>query len=561
MYTSYFGFKEIPFNTLSNPDEFFFSLSARNCETAVIKAIRNHCAAMFLWGDPGVGKSALLRRLAHDLIRTHRFIFPAREGPRIEPVLDCLARLFDLELAGRAPTQKLELLRQKLADSEKIAASQILVIDDAHELPAASVGALLGLAQNRTGRIPRIQLLFAGSPALKSRTYESLQGKINLAKTYWHPIENLTDEEVHRFINQRIEIAGYHGKPLFSDRAVDRIIAYSAGNIGKVSVLCGFSLLNASLENRKMVTDEIVEEEAGHCLLNRDRLPDEITVPLVRENTSPKSHGGFHPGSFRGDIAARYEELGIPRPDIESRDLGDPETRDSERDGTPNSDGKNRYLTSARHARFFWSAMLLVSMLGSDGHSNSPAPRTRVSDSNRVTAEALVATRGEALTQDSTGFPLDPNAHSGILADIEIRERLLKAQEQIMAQRLIAPAGDSALDTYQEIAVLVKKQLQTLDGMVRIKQIYRRLALEAEIQGDWVTAEKFYAKAFKLSPHDGLLETAIARVRNQRLEAGTSRIRTGRPERTKPKVRAETLLWTERDSRPAGLPALEENER
>ncbi|MGH8550438.1 MAG: AAA family ATPase [Methylococcales bacterium] len=540
MYTTYFGFKQIPFDPKLNPSEFYDGLSARINELALIEAIENHCRVMFLWGDPGVGKTALLRKLASDLSRTRQFLFPAREGSRIDPIMDCLFEGLGVDLRVRAPRQKLEILRKRLANSEEPASNRVLVIDDAHELPTATIEDLLGLVQDQAGDVPAIQLLLAGSPALKSRANESWSKHSDVSAICWCHLEGLTGEEVRSFIHQRLELAGYHGEPLFSDRAISRIIDYSEGSIAKVGVLCGFSLLNASLENLKVVTEEIVEEEAVHCLLNIDRVTDDRTVPAGREGATLPSPGGFRDQLIGDGVTARYEELGIPRPDTGTRNETGLETLRVTRPEAPPRGWMTRFSCLARYGTIVLSAMLLVLIIVGDGYSFYTTPIAGIPESNPIRFETSPASDRESAQRDTALLPPDQNENPGNSADVKIQAMLFKAQDQVADQRLFTPAGDNALDTYKEIASLVERQLQTLNDMVQIKQLYQRWGLEAEIQGDWLSAEKFYQKAFKLSPHDKELTAAIERVRNHQVGTDSSNVETRVHELTEPEIEAHS---------------------
>ncbi|MCI0653135.1 MAG: AAA family ATPase [Methylococcaceae bacterium] len=528
MYTTYFGFKQIPFDTKLNPGEFFYGLSARTIGLALTKAIQDHCAAMFLCGDSGVGKTALIRKLAQDLNRTQRFLFPAREGSRIEPILDCLIEGLGLDFRGRAPRQKIEFLRRNLANSDKIAANRTLVIDDAHELSSATIDYLLGVVRDRAGEVPSIQLLFAGSPALKSRVSESWSSRNNGVATAWYHLEGLTDEEVRTFIDRRLELAGYRGGPLFSDRAIQRIIEYSDGNIAKVSVLCGFSLLNASLENLKVVTDKIVEEAAVHCLLNEHPATSDAAAPACRDDATLPSPAVIRDRWIGSELAARYEELGIPRPDSESGNETNPETSGCTRSGPPVRSWHTGFPLMAKYASVVLSAALLLLIIVSNAYSFNTARQAGNPNSDPAATDRTPAADSESARHIPAGLPGEQNEAPGNSADSKIQAMLFKAQGQIAAQRLFAPAGDNALDTYKEIGRLVERQLQTLNDMVRIKQLYQRWGLEAEIQGDWVSAERFYRKAFKLSPQDEELTMAIERVRNQPAGTDSSSLETKR---------------------------------
>lgn len=549
MYTTYFGFTQVPFNTKLDLADFFYGGSARKNESAILQAIKNSCGTMFLCGDSGVGKTTLLHRLADDLKQTHTFLFPKQLSSRIEPIIDSLYQSTGLDDPDKTVREKFDSVRDYLTNSETALANLVLVIDDAHELSPAVIAVLLGLARGGRETVPAFQILFAGPIPLKSLANDPVLQKFNLREACWCHLECLLDEEVSWFINQRLELAGYRGKTLFSDKAVRRIVDHSHGNLAKINVLCGYTLLNASLENRQVVTDDIVNEEAKHCLFNGDSGEMDVTVMADRDDTThryanenqdltrevdlqDKTELMDESNTFKTvekadldpvdleKLTNRYQELGIPIPNVGTGDEG---SAQEFRTGNFRSVAQTWICSTliARWGVVSTTVLVILSIIVYNGYSFYLTPPTWIPESETVSAQPVVLEKND-IQPVAAHQTLSAKGESPQSQDDKIQAMLLLAESQIASQRLFAPNGANALETYREIAKLVEHQMQTLNDLVQIKELYQRWGLEAEIQGNWRKAEKFYNQAVNLSPHDEELTTAIQRVRKQQGGADSS---------------------------------------
>jgi len=63
MYITFFGLRELPF-PLANDSHFFYATSAtQKAEESIVEALRNRTGMVLLTGEPGTGKTMLLRRI------------------------------------------------------------------------------------------------------------------------------------------------------------------------------------------------------------------------------------------------------------------------------------------------------------------------------------------------------------------------------------------------------------------------------------------------------------------------------------------------------------------
>ncbi len=172
-----------------------------------------------------------------------------------ERLLYAIAEGFGLDVEGGDPR---ELVYRFAADQHHAGRIPVLVIDDAHELPADALEAVFLLADAETAdgagllRIllfcePQIDALL-DAPAL--RPY-----KERITHTLEMPL--LDDEQTAAYLRHRLAAAGYRGPALFSDRAVRRIHKSAQGLPGRINEVAHQWLLQGG------------EEKEGRRLLAR----------------------------------------------------------------------------------------------------------------------------------------------------------------------------------------------------------------------------------------------------------------------------------------------------
>jgi cyclophilin family peptidyl-prolyl cis-trans isomerase len=93
---------------------------------------------------------------------------------------------------------------------------------------------------------------------------------------------------------------------------------------------------------------------------------------------------------------------------------------------------------------------------------------------------------------------------------------LAKAETQHAAKRLTTPAGDNALESYQEVLQLIPDHTAALAGLQRIKGQYLQWAKAAQQRGDWPKAQGHYEKALVVDPSDATVQSALAEVKTAR---------------------------------------------
>jgi type II secretory pathway predicted ATPase ExeA len=128
-----------------------------------------------------------------------------------------------------------------------------------------------------------LQIVLVGQPELESilkrPNLRQLRQRVTLrARTY-----ALSVEETGDYIAQRLRIAGSNGEQIFDPLSLAVIHRYSSGIPRVVNLICEHCLVNAFIDEKKIVTPEMVEAVV------RDNDLDDFPVP--RASSKPSVSG------------------------------------------------------------------------------------------------------------------------------------------------------------------------------------------------------------------------------------------------------------------------------
>jgi type II secretory pathway predicted ATPase ExeA len=247
-YESAFGLVARPFSLAPDPHFFFRNGGAGRALDALVAGLGRREPFLLVTGDLGVGKTLLGRTLAAEQ-RDHRPVAFVR-NPLVTP--DALLRMLVEDLGGSPAgwppdspgADPLRLLATTMAAAHEAGSPAILVIDDAHRMPAATRDALLDLATPEPGPDAALHVvLLAQPPAHAPLTLGN--GLDDRVKTRARLV-SMSREESAEYVAHRLRLAGASGAPIFSSRALDVLFGLSNGLPRLVNLLCERALQEAA---------------------------------------------------------------------------------------------------------------------------------------------------------------------------------------------------------------------------------------------------------------------------------------------------------------------------
>lgn len=136
----------------------------------------------------------------------------------------------------------------------------LLVLDEAHALPDATLEDLRLLTISDFDRKSPFLLLLAGLPSLDERLADPVHHALDQRITTQARLAPLGLEETGAYLNARLTAAGAKGKPVFEEGAVEAIFDCTGGTPRRINNVATAALIVAASRSRRVVTAEDITD-------------------------------------------------------------------------------------------------------------------------------------------------------------------------------------------------------------------------------------------------------------------------------------------------------------
>ncbi len=266
MYKEFYGLTERPFSKTPDPAYLFFSRGHREAMARLQYAVEERDMVL-LTGGIGCGKTTLSRALMDALGDEFRVILLV--NPRLTPLefLRSLAHRLGIREPARSKTDLLEQIGAELFACFEQNVCPVIVVDEAQLVPHKETFDEIRLLTNfQLDDRNLLSVVLMGQPELRRRlqhrVYEPLRQRIGLQ----FDLQPLGSEETADYLDFRVCKAG-GSAGLFTEDAVQRIHAYSAGIPRRINHAASLALLEGFGRGAKvidgMVMDAVMHELTG----------------------------------------------------------------------------------------------------------------------------------------------------------------------------------------------------------------------------------------------------------------------------------------------------------
>ena len=479
MYTSFFGFRAKPFN--NKPELRFHYITPAYAENfnTIRRDIREHQEVLVLTGEAGIGKTLFLQRLvtASQNQDVH-FISCPYSTLTFAELIDYVCEELGLTIEHMSLPEKIQWLQASLMENLKQGKTIVLVIDDAHNISDETLGELLSFSSAQKNDDRFLQIFLIGLSELEEKLHAVMSAPSAHKVAYYRlwPLEN---DEVPKFIAQQLRAAGYQGNTIFTPSAVDRIAEYTKGSLRALSLLCDASLVIAYLQSSRQVTADIVDEAAQqHCLVPQDQAAASITSDEPKSSTSHTSSpettqtplsSTARKGSGKSSKAVSAVDSNIAPT---SGDSLSQKSHVKDKKSVSSSLRRNLPVAAGLAALLLYGAVTAMRFYSSDqsdikpliAYAKAPEEIIPVKPSTEDLKPLQNATDNDSIP------PLDP----------KVQALLVLAERQVDEQKMFAPAGDNALETYEEILNLEPDNEAAQAGLAILNQYSLQPVLEDE---------------------------------------------------------------------------------
>jgi general secretion pathway protein A len=286
MYERFYDLRERPFELTTDPRFLYRTPRHREALANLEYGVSQGKPVTLLTGEPGTGKSTLLRAAMHsDACRHVRWVHVANPALTRDEFVTLLAGEF--HLSDRAASSKgalLNELRRTLVERRAAGEAFALVIDEAQAMSVSLLEEvrLLGNLENEKEKL--LPIVLTGQPEfvalLAQPALAALRQRIALRCTVG-PFEVA---ETASYIASRLRTAGGDASRVFTRDAVILIHDLSKGIARTINVVCDNALITGFALGRRPVDSAAVMEVAvDHHL----ELPPPEPEPILEETSAP----------------------------------------------------------------------------------------------------------------------------------------------------------------------------------------------------------------------------------------------------------------------------------
>lgn len=276
MYEAFYHLQAKPFRLSPDPRFFFSSRVHRRAVAYLVYGAHQGEGFIIITGEIGAGKTMLAATLAQKLA-SQNVVLAHVVNTRLDA--DDLVRMVIAAFGLPQESSKavlLDRLRQFLLACSGQGKRALLIVDEAQNLPAASVEELRMLSNFVHENRPLLQTFLLGQPEfrriLQGPDMEQLRQRV-IATYHLGPLD---ETDTAAYILHRLKTAGWRGDPSFSRDAFAAIHQYTGGIPRKINILCDRLLLMGCLDQKHAFTRADVAVVIGE--MQQEFAPASLTV-------------------------------------------------------------------------------------------------------------------------------------------------------------------------------------------------------------------------------------------------------------------------------------------
>jgi general secretion pathway protein A len=272
MYKVFFGLRENPFRVNPDPRYLYRTNEIDEALAGLMHGIRTRKGFLTLIGEVGTGKTTLVNLLLDWLNQQQArsaFIFNSRVNST--QLFEFILAEFEIPCESRSKSQQVMRLNQWLLERNRVGETAVLIIDEAQNLTYPVMEEIRLLTNLETATDKLLQIVMSGQPELEEKLKLPQLRQLRQRITVQCKTCPLTKEQVHKYIAERLRIAGANGNPIFSPMAMDCAYDYSQGIPRVINLLCEHALTNAYVAEERPIQLTTVEQVAHEFQLHELR--------------------------------------------------------------------------------------------------------------------------------------------------------------------------------------------------------------------------------------------------------------------------------------------------
>lgn len=250
MYDDHYGLTGRPFQLTPDPAFWFDTVTHRKAMAYLGYGLSQGEGFMVITGDPGTGKTTLVGHLMATIdaerLNVIRIVTTQVEA---DDFLRLVAAGLDVDHAGLTKAQLLDAIERGLHAVARTGRRTLLIVDEAQSLPVGSIEELRMLSNFQAGGYALLQIFLLGQPEFRQRLHGSERlEQLRQRVIAMHHLDPMDVEEVGPYLEHRLGVVGWNGRPSFSFDAITALYDWSGGVPRRLNQLVSRVLLYGAIE-------------------------------------------------------------------------------------------------------------------------------------------------------------------------------------------------------------------------------------------------------------------------------------------------------------------------
>ena len=281
MYKDFYGLKEEPFNITPDPRFLYWSQKHQEAFRHLVYGVQSNKGLAVLTGEPGTGKTAILRAVIGHLSEQYPGIHIAFLVNSKINVQDLFCLIFDefgLEANEDSKSMYLIKLKNFLIQNHHNNQKSILILDEAQNFHAALLEEIRLLSNMETAGEKLLHIFLVGQPQLLENVKMPSLGQLKQRLGIMYNLLPLSRLETELYIHKRLSVAGAHEVDIFRNDALDEIFTCAKGFPRLINIICDNALLFGCSTNTYHIGRDIIR-----------RVAKDMDISILEEDVTPDS--------------------------------------------------------------------------------------------------------------------------------------------------------------------------------------------------------------------------------------------------------------------------------
>lgn len=263
MYLDHFGLDQPPFRITPDTRVFYPGGERGAVLEALAWAVTSGEGIVKVVGEVGSGKTMLSRMLANRLPPEVDLVYLVNPGIGPDDIVPAVAFELGLEIEPTGGLATQHRLHEDLVRRHAEGRQVVVFIEEAQNMPLASLEALRLLSNLETDESKLLQIVLFGQPELEHKLNANEIRQLRERITHSFDLRPFIGADASEYLNFRLRAVGYRGPDLFSKPLARKLNRHAQGLVRRLNILADKTLLAAYADGTHTIRRHHVRRAAA----------------------------------------------------------------------------------------------------------------------------------------------------------------------------------------------------------------------------------------------------------------------------------------------------------